>query len=110
LHPVLADVEECSEDEAEIAFSAVPQDIAICEERFEDDEQYREAVTYMHNICEDGVQEDVYNTNGKYREAIAVAMSPYMQPSKRMLTEKLTDMTTSIVGLNKKSVAQTIAE
>jgi len=60
----------------EASFSSIPQSLDICGERFEEDAEYRSAVTYMFGICADGVLEDVYESDEEYRAAIAVVLSP----------------------------------
>jgi len=61
-----------SDKESGVAFSAVPEDIEVCERRFVRDAQYFKAVNYMYKICADSVLETAYNTNAKYRAAITV--------------------------------------
>jgi len=62
---------------ASIAFSDIPDDFEICEDRFKEDAEYRKAVTYMFKVSEAGeIDEEEYKKDAEYRAAIAVVLSP----------------------------------
>jgi len=83
--------------EDEISWNAIPEDFGIDEARVCEDAEYRDAVAYMEAVSPNDIPQEIYETNAKYRAAIAVVLSPPAET--RKLNAQLAEMTKHIAAM-----------